>query len=211
MLITVEGVHGCGKTTIVRLLYKKLRKLKFQVVVTADQTGTSIGRKIRELNLKKEHTGIAPFTEALLIAAARHQTVVKIIEPNLTLGKIVVCERYSDAFFAFQSFARGLPVALLQCINDAATEGIEPDLTILLDVDPYIAIARIKPKSRHRIENEPLKFHYKVRKGYLFQADKYPDRIKVFDGASPIHNVFENIWGEVKQFLVNRSENYVRI
>lgn len=127
MLITIEGVHGCGKTTMIRMLYRRLQELKFQVVATADQTGTPIGRKIRELNLKKEYTGIAPLTEALLIAAARHQTIVEVIKHSLILGEIVLCERYIDAFFAFQGFARGLPMDLLQHINDLVIEGTEPN------------------------------------------------------------------------------------
>lgn len=209
VFITVEGIHGCGKSVIISMLCRKLRSLGFQVVNLIDQQGTAIGRKLRKINL--DHKPSDSLTEALLIAAARRQNVVKIIRPNLLLGKIVICERYNDAFFAFQGYGRGLPIDLLQRISAAVADGIEPNLTILLDVDPRTALSRIEPKSKHRIENEPIKFHERVRKGYLEQAKKYPRRIRVLEAGSPAETVFQNVWREIEKVFEERGYHCVGI
>jgi len=202
LLITIEGGHGCGKSAISSMLCKRLRDLGLQVIETADQQGTNVGRRIVKINLEHRSEAIVPLTEALLIAAASHQNVEEVIKPNLKHGKIVVCERYNDAFFVFQGFARGLPQGLLRCISDAVTDGITPDLTILLDADPRIALARIEVRQRHRIEREALGFHEKVRNGYLALAKEHPERIEVFEASLPLNVVFQNVWERVKKLVL---------
>ena len=137
----------------------------------------------------------------MLIAAARHQNVVEVIKPALLEGKVVIGERYTDAFFVFQGFGRDLPVDLLERINVAVADGVEPEITILLDVDPVIALARIELKEKHRIEKESIAFHRKIRAGYLEQATKHPERIKAFDASLPPEKVFANVWSEVLKIL----------
>lgn len=205
LFITIEGGHGCGKSTIMKMLKEKLEKLGFDVVTSVDQKGTSIGRKLRIINLEQNNK-IAPLTEALLIAAARHQNVIEVIKPNLAVGKIIISERYNDALFAFQVFGRKLPLAIIENISMAVANGIEPDFTILLDVDPSVALARIKSEIKHRIERESITFHKRVRKGYLAQAKKYPDRIKIFDASLSPEKVFKAIWTEVAKILKKRGQ-----
>jgi len=200
LFITIEGGHGCGKSTIMKMLKVKLGETGLQVVTSVDQKGTVIGRELRRINLEQGE-GIAILTEALLIAAARHQNIVEIIKPALLEGKVVIGERYTDAFFAFQGFGRGLPVDLLERINVAVADEVEPKITILLDVDPVIALARIELKEKHRIERESIAFHKKIRAGYLEQAKKHPERIKVFDASFPPEEIFTNVWSEVSKIL----------
>ncbi|MDI3544264.1 MAG: dTMP kinase [Candidatus Woesearchaeota archaeon] len=201
IFITIEGIHGSGKSTISQMLFERLKELKLDVIFVLDQAGTETGRKIRRINLE-EGNDVDVLTEALLIASARRQNISEVIKPNLSQGKIVISERYVDAYFAFQGFARGLPLKFLECINDTISEGIMPDLTILLDLNPKIALSRLDLNLSHRIEREPLDFHKKVREGYLSQAKKYPDRIKIIDSDLSIDKVFEKVWKTVKDFLV---------
>ncbi len=204
LFITLEGGHGCGKSTIMKMLKERLEGMGLQVVISVDQGGTVIGRELRRINLEKGE-GIAILTEALLVAAARHQNVVEIIKPALLEGKVVIAERYNDAFFAFQGSARGLPLDLLEKISAAVADGIEPHLTILLDVDVVVALARIAFQEKHRIERESMAFHKKVRRGYLEQAKKYPERIKVFDANFSPEKVFANVWSDVSKILKGES------
>src|SRR5690348_6312491 len=131
LFITIEGVHGCGKSTIAQLIRDKILNLNLSVIVTNDQSGTAIGKEIRRINLESKLT-VAPMTETLLFAAAKHQNLEEVIKPNLAQDKIVICERFIDAFFAFQGLVRGVRTDLLECIHHAATEDIMPDITILL-------------------------------------------------------------------------------
>lgn len=200
LFITIEGGHGCGKSTIMKMLKAKLEEAGLQVVTSVDQKGTAIGRELRRLNLEQGE-GIAVLTEALLIAAARHQNVAEVIKPALLKDKVVIGERYTDAFFAFQGFGRGLPVDLLERINIAVADEVEPKITILLDVDPVIALARIESKAKHRIERESIDFHRKIRAGYLEQAKKYPERIKVFDASLSPEEILANVWLEISKII----------
>lgn len=198
--ITIEGIHGAGKSTIARLITNELRKLEVDFVLTVNQSGTELGKKIRKINAKGNYN-VDTLTEALLVAAACRQTIAEIIKPNLSQGKIVISERYSDAYLAFQGFARGLPMGFLNYVNSIVSEGIEPDLTILLDIEPEIAFTRLDASTMHRIEKEPLEFHKKLRDGYLAQANKFPNRIKTVDAALSTQAVFQQVWKIVKGFL----------
>src|SRR5271157_4102783 len=120
IFITFEGVHGCGKSTIINLVQDKLISLGLEVVITNDLSGTALGKEIRKVNLESGFQ-VAPMTETLLFAAAKHQNLIEIIKPNLESGKIVICERFVDAFFVFQGFTRGLSTELLEDIHYAAT------------------------------------------------------------------------------------------
>ena len=204
MLITIEGIHGAGKTTICKMLVEKLEKMGVKVILSNDQAGTKLGKKIRKINLEKDYS-IDILTEALLIAAARRQNVAEVIKPHLLKGDVIINERYTDAYFAFQGYARGLPQEFLEYINSVIIEGINPDLTILLDLDPQMALTRLQGYQKHRIEKEPLQFHKKVRLGYLKQAKKFPNRIKIINASKAINYVFKDVWHIVKEYLIAKG------
>lgn len=208
LFITIEGGHGCGKSTIMKMLKARLEKVGFPVVTLVDQKGTVIGRELRRINLE-QGKNVAIFSEAFLIAAARHQNVVEVIKPSLNEGKIVISERYNDAFYAFQVFARGLPIELIDKLSEAVADGIQPAITILLDIDPSIALTRIKLTDMHRLEKESITFHKKVRIGYLEQAKRFPERIKIIDANASINEVFSNVWKKIENFLGEKQ--YVRL
>lgn len=193
MFITVEGVHGAGKSTIARLLHIKLIENNIEAIVTNDQSGTPVGKDIRRVNLETDHK-VAPLTETLLFAAAKHQNVVDIIKPNLARGHVVICERFIDAFFVFQGYVRGISNDTLECLHKAATEDLMPDITILLDVDPLIALSRIGEGTKHRLEREMIEYHLKLREGYLKRAETYPDRIRIFNASNSVDSVIQSIW-----------------
>jgi len=139
-------------------------------------------------------------TEALLAAAARREVVVHVIKPALCGEGLVISERYVDAYYAF-GFARGTPPPLLNTLAEFTCEGIEPDLTILLDVAPKVALARVDLHDRHRVEREPLEFHDRLRNGYLLRAKEFPRRIKTVDGNLDPLQVFEQVWSLIVAHL----------
>jgi len=205
LLITVEGVHGSGKSTLLRMLFIALKRLGLNVILTSDQAGTKLSRKIRKINLER-NSNIDVITEALLVAAASRQNISEIIKHGLSQGQIVLCERYCyDAYFAFHEYARGLSKKFVEFIISLISEGITPDLTILLDADPKTALTRLNSKRLHRIEKETLEFHIRVREDYLIRAQKYPERIKIINANLPINEVFEKAWKIVREFLIQRG------
>lgn len=209
LFITVEGVTGSGKSTVIGMLGERLRAHGFQVVITHDQSGTAVGRRIRDINLKCTAEPIEPLTEALLIAAARHHHVVQVVRPALAAGKVVICEYFTDGFIAYQGFGRGLSTDLLECISEVVAAGMEPDISILLDTDPVVGLGRLESQPKHRIDNEPLSFHRRVRAGYLVLAEEHPDRIRVYDASHQVGTVLYEIWVDVHKTvtssLVSRS------
>jgi dTMP kinase len=201
VFITVEGIHGAGKSALISRLVWKLRELNLNVVLVTDQACTAIGKELRRINLQADLGVPSVLTEALLIAAARHQNVVEIIKPSLISGTVVLGERFNDAFFAFQGYGRGLPFDLLCCLSKAVADGIEPDITFLLDLDPEIAFTRIKGHLEHRIEKEPITFHKKVREGYLAQARENPNRIIVLNASASADIIFQEAWAKIEKVI----------
>ena len=195
--ITVEGGHGVGKSTLISHLCGQLRTCGVPVANAADLKGTALGRELREIALRDRRGGLPPLTEALLIAAARHQSVVEAIKPSLERGALVLSERFNDAFFAFQGAGRGLPTSLLEMLAESVAEGLEPHLTILLDADPRIALSRVPEAERHRIERESLHFHNRVRQGYLARAQTKQRRTIVLDAERSAEAVFNDAWCHV--------------
>src|SRR5256886_1587783 len=143
IFITIEGPEGAGKTTQARLLYEHLRA-RYPVVYTREPGGTAIGERIRALLLDVSLTGMSPLTEMLLFAASRAQFVAEVVEPALREGRLLLSERYVDASIAYQGFGRGLDVGLVRRMNEGATRGVMPELTILLDIDPALGLQRAR-------------------------------------------------------------------
>jgi dTMP kinase len=198
LFITFEGGDGSGKTTQSLLLYKYLKKRKCNAIFTREPGGTKIAESIRKVLLDPRNK-ISPMTELLLYEASRAQHASELISPALEAGKIVICDRFTDATIAYQGFARGLGVALTETLNAIATGGISPDLTIYLDVPAGAGLKRARSlkkfnkRSADRLENENLAFHEKVREGYLKLAKQYPKRIKMLAPSGSIEDTQEKI------------------
>lgn len=180
--LTFEGIEGCGKTTQAARLKAALEKTGKTVVLTREPGGTTIGTKIRELLLDPTTKGLAPLAELLLYEADRAQHVAETIRPALEAGKVVICDRFADASTAYQGAARGLAHATVEELNAIATGGLEPHLTLLLDVPPKVSVERARERAvkaggrPDRFEREDFPFHEAVRDGYLEIAARRPDR-----------------------------------
>lgn len=204
--ITFEGVEGCGKTTQIRLLAEKLAGLGKKTILTREPGGCPIADKIRAILLDAANSAMVPKAELLLYGAARAQHLEEVIKPALADGAILLCDRFTDATLAYQGFGRGLDLDFIRELNDAATGGRYPDLTILVDCPAETgigrAIARIEAGSaansnhlrEERFELESIEFHRRVRSGYLHLAEQEPGRFIVVDGNRPIEKVAEDIF-----------------
>jgi dTMP kinase len=193
--IVLEGIDGSGKTTQLKLLGDKLKDRGLPVLHTREPGGTRIGDKIREILLNPEYKELVPRAEAFLYAAARAQHVAQVIQPALSNGTIVLCDRFLDSSLAYQGFGRGIEVSLLERINEPATDGLVPDLTIILDFCTEDGMDRISQSGRRidRIEREAGAFHQRVRMGYLALAGRSPGRYRVINANRPVEQVHQDI------------------
>lgn len=198
--ITLEGPDGGGKSTQMRLLVPKLRERGLQVVAVGEPGGTALGQAIRQMVLDPGRA-ICPQAEVLLYAASRAQVVQEVIVPSLRQGKVVLLERFLDSSLAYQSSGLGIPPEDVLDANRLATAGLEPDLTILLDVDPAWARQhRLKGKP-DRIEGRDEDYQRRVREGFLHLARAHPRRTRVVDGTLPVREVERIIWDLVEDSL----------
>lgn len=186
--ITLEGPEGAGKTTQVKLLKKQLEELGVPHVTTRDPGGTELGKKIRSILLKTESM-VAPMAELLLYEADRAQHVAEIIRPALEAGKLVMCDRYIDSSIAYQGYGRQVDIKLIEDLNELATGGLKPELTILFDIQSEDGLSRLHPGGHDRIEREAVDFHHRVRDGYLKLAEAEPDRWRILDASKPLSTV----------------------
>ena len=200
LFITFEGGEGCGKSSQARALYRRLSRLAIPVVLTHEPGGTPLGQKISRC-LKLERADISPLTELLLFNAARAQLVNEVIKPNLERGSVVICDRYADSTTAYQSYGRGLDREMVETVNNTATQGLKPDLTILLDISPEEGFERKKGRRQDRFEREDMAFHRRVREGYLKLAASDPERWLVIDASQSRAKIREIIWQKVSQLL----------
>lgn len=191
--ITFEGIEGCGKTTQMRILAKRLESLGNDVTTTREPGGCPIADKIREILLDAENSALVPLAELLLYAAARAQHVAEVVTPALAAGRVVLCDRFTDATLAYQGYGRALDRETIDRLNGLATSGVRPDLTVLLDcpVETGLerAMARINSTDgarEERFELEAMEFHRRVRDGYLQLAAREPNRFVVVDGAAGV-------------------------
>ena len=190
LFITIEGGDGSGKTTQIDLLMTYFKEAGIEVLLTREPGGTVISEKLRDIILDKEHMEMADMTEALLYAAARAQHVHEFIIPNVNSGKVVICDRFVDSSVVYQGHARELGIDTVETINEFATLGIKPDLTILLDLPAHIGLARKKSqKALDRLELAADSFHIKVNEGYKILAKKHPERILAVDATKSIQEI----------------------
>jgi len=199
IFITFEGGEGSGKSTQARTLHRRLSRSDIPALLTHEPGGTPLGREIRRWLKGKGESN--PQTELLLFNASRAQLVAEVIRPALKSGTVVICDRFYHSTIAYQGYGRGLPLDLIEAANNIATQGLEPDLTILLDIDVAQGLAR--KKMRDRFEREELAFHQRVRQGYLEMAKKDPQRWLVIDGSLPKKEIERLIEERVRQVLPN--------
>jgi len=190
--ITIEGPDGAGKTTQADALVDHLRRRGHDVLLTREPGGTWLGERVRELLLAR--TGSAartdPVTDAILFNAARRQLVTEVIGPALARGSSVICARYADSTLAYQGYGAGVPLDRLRALEALATDGLQPDLTVLLDVPVEAGLERKAPGDVTRFEAEfDLPFHRRVRDGFLALAQAWPDRFVVIDATQPADTV----------------------
>ena len=195
MLITFEGIDGCGKSTQAALLAERLRKEHIEVLLLREPGGTELSEQVRSILLNKEFS--RPLTaeaELLLFAASRAQLVHEVILPALSRMAIVILDRFTDSTVAYQGFGRGIPLSHISHINTLAAAELEPDLTFLLDIPLELAIKRRKGSKNDRIESESEIFYAHVLQGYMYQANLHSDRINVLNGEDLIEEIHHNIW-----------------
>ena len=197
VLITFEGVEGSGKTTQMLGLARWLKRQGYRVERTCEPDGTGLGRAVRRLF---EH-GPQPLSEMFLFLAARHQHVAERIGPWLQRGRIVLCDRYTDATVAYQGYGRGVDLDLIRELNARATSGVMPDLTLLFDLDPAEGLRRIRGRSLDNFEREKLAFHRRVRQGYLEILRAEPKRVRLIRAAQPPDVVEAEIRAIVEEFF----------
>jgi len=205
--ITFEGIEGCGKSTQLKLTARWLEEHSYAVCCTREPGGTDIGSHIRKLLLSENSNGLAPLSEAFLYMADRFQHIQDVIRPALGQGQIVLCDRYHDSTIAYQGYARKIPLDLLDAIWNRSGAALEPDLTILLDLDPAEGIERSLKKlaaqqvDESRFEKEALQFHMDVRNGFLILAKQSPHRIRIVNAEGSIDSVHGQLIELLKEWL----------
>ena len=204
VFITLEGIDGCGKSTQFKMLAEALSNRGLEVVVTREPGGTVLGERMRAVLLSNESRNLAPAAELFLMAADRAQDVAEVIRPALEAGVVVISDRYADSTVAFQGYGRGLDLDIIDDVNRLATGGLTPDITILFDLDPRHAQARLDARitgetgfgfepGMTRFDEEKLDFHLRVRDGYLKLASTEPERFRVLDAAQPIDRTHRQV------------------
>lgn len=189
LFVTLEGADGSGKSSFTARMEKELTNLGIQYILTREPGGTLIGEQVRGILLDRDYEEMHPRAEALLYAASRAQHVEEIIRPALAAEKIVLCERYILSSIAYQGYGRVLGEEPVRGINEFATDGLWPDLTLFFSVDPRHTLARKAP-APDRLEEEGAAFHKRVYEGYLRALESYPGHVLSIDASLPEEEVF---------------------
>jgi dTMP kinase len=201
LFITFEGAEGCGKSTQARALWQRLVRRGIPAVLTHEPGGTALGNRLRYVLKRRLQDKICPLAELFLFAACRIQIVNEVIRPGLEQGKVVICDRFEDSTIVYQGYGRGLNLETIEDINDLATEGIKPHLTVLLDIPARKGLSRKGSRSNDRFEAENIAFHQKVRNGYLTLAAEEPERWLVIDATLPRAEIGKIVWNRVDRLL----------
>ncbi len=188
--ITIEGIEGVGKTTNLNFVADYCRARGAKVVVTREPGGTEMGERIRELILTTPGAGLSDLGELLLMFAARAEHLTGLIRPALARGETVVCDRFSDATFAYQGGGRGLDMGLISALRDIVQGALRPDLTLLLDASTDVSVERIVGRDwQDRFEQERGEFFSRVRQAYLAIAAQEPQRVRIIDASQSLDEV----------------------
>lgn len=193
--ISFEGGEGAGKSTVIKMLAQVLSDEGLDVVCTREPGGNSISEQIRNIIVSKDNTAICDETECMLYAASRAQLIHENIKPLLATSKTILFDRFVDSSYVYQGFVRGLGIERVKQINEFATAGFMPNVTIVFDIEPELGFKRITENNRstNRLDLEGLEFHKKVRRGYQMIASLYPERIKVVDASKTPEEVLEDV------------------
>ncbi len=203
--ITLEGIEGSGKSDQLHLLEEKLKKSNVRFLITQQPGGTPFGKEVRQILLQREGAQREPTAELLLYLADRYQHLKEVIEPSLTQGLHVLCDRYHDATLAYQGHARAIGFALVDQLAEILALRI-PDLTLVLDVEVEIGLKRARERNQKendetwgRFEAEDLDFHRRVREGYKLLVQREPDRVLLVDASGTPEEVFEKLLGLLEE------------
>ncbi len=200
IFVSFEGVEGSGKTTQIEKVCAFLDSRGVDYLLTREPGGTDIGERVRDILLDNRFKNMSVPTEALLYAASRAQIVRQRILPALKQGRLVLCDRYVDSSFAYQGYGLGADLSFLKKVNEWATDGLLPDLTVLFDLDPEEGLLRSEGNGkRDRIEGRQLEFHKRVREGYLVLAEESPARFSVIDANRPVDGVCREVLNSLRQ------------
>ena len=205
LFITFEGADGCGKTTQMNLLAEYLKKQGYEVVLTREPGAKGLGEKVREILLNYEGE-VSDRCESFLFLADRAQNIDIIVNPAISKGKIVLCDRHTDSTVAYQGYGRGLDLKRISELNDIATNGRKPDLTFVFDIDTETSMKRVG-KEKDRMESAGIEFHNRVRKGYLEIAKQEPERIRVIDASKSIEEIHKEVLETVTRDTCRLSAN----
>ena len=208
LFITFEGIEGCGKSTQVQRLAKRLAKEGHETLTLREPGGTPIGEAIRDVvKFPPGHNPISPDTELLLMNASRAQLVQQAIRPALANGAIVLCDRFYDSSLAYQGHGRGLDLVKVQKAIDLAIDGIKPNLTLLLDIPLSVSQTRVSDRLQStgeiqdQFDESGTKFFERVLDGFHILAKAEPVRFRVINGDKPIDTVTEEIWDSIQSHL----------
>ncbi len=201
LFITFEGIDGSGKSTQASLVAAALEEKEVPTVSLREPGGTEVSEKIRGFLLDPANVDIRPQTELLLYEASRAQLVSQVIKPALGEGEIVLCDRYFDSTFAYQAGARGIDEDLVRQANALGSCGVLPDVTIVYDIDPKVALERATRDETDRLEGEGVSFQERVRKGYLRAAELEGDRIHLVDASGSVEEVFSRTCEVLSEYI----------
>ena len=201
--ITFEGGEGCGKSSQAKLLSKKLAGASIPAVLTHEPGGTPLGEKITRILKWDQKQYLSPLTETILFNASRSHLVEEVIAPALQANKIVICDRFTDSTIVYQGYAGGLDVSKVKAINNMASGGLVPDLTILLDLPAETGLARKARNKPDRFENKEIIYHSKIRDGFLKLAAGDSQRWFVIDGLKPKSEIARLIWEKISTLTLS--------
>jgi dTMP kinase len=203
-MLVFDGSNGAGKTTVINEVEQYLSSNNYQVLLTREPGGTAIGEKIREVILDVATPEMTDITELMLFGAGRAQHVQEKIKPALLAGNIVISDRFDAATFSFQHYARGIDLDTIITINNLALNGFQPDMNIILDLDPKEGLQRVKRRGEglDRLEDEKLEFLVKARNGYLKQAEQQPDKFTIIDASQSKEQVLADVITVIDQLLI---------
>jgi len=197
--VSFEGIEGCGKTTQIALLSDVLVKRAIAHSVTREPGGTAVGEGIRKILLHSETIHLTPAAELLLFYASRSQNILEKIEPALAKGEVVICDRFYHASMAYQGYGRGIPIDFIEKLTDLVCGERRPEITILLDIEPEVGLARARARNSRRAEDEgrfemeEVPFYTRIRNGYLDLASREPRRIRVVPANRSIEAVHQDV------------------
>ncbi|TXH68420.1 MAG: dTMP kinase [Thiothrix sp.] len=211
LLLTLEGGEGAGKTTSRSYISEFLKQQGIQVVETREPGGTEVSEAIRQVLLDSSLPKMHPDTELLLMFAARNEHLQKKILPALEAGNWVICDRFTDATYAYQGYGRGLDQVRIAALETWVQGSLRPDYTLLFDIDVNLGMQRVRSRSQQlalstdRFEQEQLEFFERIREGYLERAKRYPEQYRIVDAAEPLNSVQKQL-EQILRAILNRAQ-----